>query len=124
MTVRAHVAYDWVGQTLALTVVDEFAGGPRILRLVDDGVLWETFDPQVVWEPSLRLPREAAEAVLEAFRRHLATTDGYVPTEARKDHLAERERVDQLLATMSRIAEGRLVELAGTDWQLGWQRER
>lgn len=101
MTTRAHVAYDWLRMSLELTVVrDRPEHAPAVLRLLPGGPAWEPFDEGATAEPTLVLPPDASEAVLEAFRRHLATASGYVPTEARSDYLAERARVDRFIGAL------------------------
>lgn len=102
MTVRTHVAFDFLRQALSLTVVRDLPQhAPAVLRLRTGAAMaWEPFDEGITTEPTLILPPDVSEAVLEAFQRHLATVDGYVPTEARKDYLAERARVDRLIGAL------------------------
>lgn len=113
MTVRAHVAYDWLRQTLHLTVVRDQPDHARaVFRVLSNGAsAWEPFEEGVVAEPTLSVPPEASEALLEAFKRHLASAEGYVPTEARKDYLAERARVDRLIGAL--IEPSRAVDRTG-----------
>lgn len=97
MTVRAHVNYDWPTQRLELTVMRDDDRTTEVWRGPDG---WVSVDPQVIVEPSLRFSWEMAPAVLEAFQRHLQTANGYVPTDARTDYLAERARVDRLIGAV------------------------
>ena len=114
--IRAGVSYDWMTQSLRLTIVWDRGDGPQVARLepTDWGttIRWEPTDPMVEPVPTLILDRLTSGPVLEAIQRHLATVDGYVPTEARKDYLAERARVDKLEDVISKVALG-LVQEAG-----------
>ena len=60
---------------------------------VADADVWTTF------------PGDVAHAVLAAAERYMRSAEGYVPTDARKDYLAERARVDKLTDALVGIAE-------------------
>lgn len=97
MTIRARVHYDWASERLGVVIVRGDAGGQMMAQLQDGRWAWVGKEPGVAIEPCVVFPGEMAEAVAEAFERHLATVEGYVPTEARKDYLAERARVDKFI---------------------------
>lgn len=102
-----HVEQRWQQQALALYVTDHPPGTkPRVLRVVsalDEGdfaVQWQEYDPNhhnADLGPTLVLPMQVAEAVVEALGDYLP------PDAAQGEHLKDAIQVrDRLLALVER----------------------
>lgn len=86
-------------------LVDEWADSVRRALVDEGGVLrWEEFSPGSVPAPTLLLDQRASDALIDGILAHARSRDGYVPTDARRDYLAERERVDRLIGVVADIA--------------------
>lgn len=103
MNVRAHVRPNYAMDGFDLAVIRTTASG---MEAWHPSGRWEPFDATVVSDaaPWLPFPGDVGDAVLEAVERHLRSTAGYVPTDARKDYLDERARVDKLTAAILELA--------------------
>lgn len=106
--IKAYVSdrYGFVAGGVDVFVVRSYddPGAPQhLLRMRDDGGEWVEIDPLAAdGEPTLRLPHEAATAVVSALTAHYGGVDD-VRT-LRADYDAERKRVDKLTDTVSGIA--------------------
>lgn len=110
MTTRARVVYEFDLGRLSLWVLRDEP--PGVWRPSDpaDGLAgrWDPSTPGVAMLPTVVFPEYdgIADLVMEAFVRHAQTSSGYVLTDARKDYLAERDRVDRLQQAVVTIALG------------------
>ncbi|HEV2071074.1 MAG TPA: hypothetical protein VGR26_14890 [Acidimicrobiales bacterium] len=106
MSVKCHVVFDLPMGGLRLHFVsDEWPGAVRRGVVDGDGsIQWVEADLPASQPATLTLRQQETEALLEGVLAYTRSRDGYVPTEARKDYLAERERVDKLLGVLSEIA--------------------
>lgn len=104
--IRAYVREDFLGMSLAVTLIREGDGGlnpPTILRLPEGEnrfARWENLPEQPGTDiaPTLRLGEDEARALLDVLARHFG---GAEDTRAlRRDYDAERTRVDQLTASL------------------------
>lgn len=97
MTFRAYVATDIVGRGVAIDLVRHI--GEDLVDVAEPlTVAFRREVPtsaDVVTSPMLRLPEEAARALLDALAAHFGGTSE-VQT-LRKDYIAERARVDKML---------------------------
>src|SRR6266700_935467 len=94
--IEVRVTDDFMIDGLAIYV--SIKNGPsdrRILRLLENGGHnWEPVDPVAMTEPTLKLPGEAARALLDTLLRHYEGAPDM--RTARQDLLHERGRVDKL----------------------------
>lgn len=68
----------------------------------ENAVSWDDVDPVAITEPTLKLPGEAARALLDALLRHYqGASDMHT---VRADLLHERDRVDKLTSGLLQIA--------------------
>jgi hypothetical protein len=106
MTIRAYVQDDYRSFGLSVLFVLETEDHPREIARFTDGsfVRWEQVAPGDAIEPSLVLPDgDFARALLDTLTRHY---HGAEDTRAlRRDYESERSRVDQLIGTVSKIAD-------------------
>jgi hypothetical protein len=94
--IEIRLSDDFMIDGLAIYISDKQAGQSRyILRLRENGTQdWEQLDPATMTEPTLKLPGEAARALLDALLRHYeGASDMHT---VRSDLLHERARVDKL----------------------------
>lgn len=105
MNVRAHVRANFPMHGFDLAVLRDNAGATEAWHPSGE---WLPFDTTVIHldgTPWITFPGTVADAVVEAVERHTRSTEGYVPADARRDYLAERERVDRLTAALVGVAE-------------------
>lgn len=104
--ISARVVNDnWTFDGVAVLFTLESEHEQRRIARFGDGSFecWETPEVNAQVTPSLRLPDEFARALLDALTRHY---HGAEDTRAlRRDYDLERGRVDQLIGTLSKIAE-------------------
>ena len=76
----------------------------------ENSVSWDDVDPAGIVEPTIKLPGEAARALLDALLRHYqGASDMHT---VRSDLLHERERVDKLTSGLLQIA----IHASGSQW--------
>jgi hypothetical protein len=106
MTFEAHVSDDFMIDGVAIYVsIRRDAGGRQILHFGPNGSQdWDDHDPLTATTPTLKLPGEAARALLDALLRFY---QGAADTQTlRSDLLHERGRVDKLTDAVISIAAG------------------
>ena len=104
MTFDVHVSDDFMIDGVAIYVSIKHTHGRQILQLGEDGrQTWTDHEPLgVVAQPTLKLPGEAARALLDALLRHY---QGAADTQTlRSDLLHERNRVDKITSGLLQIA--------------------
>ena len=103
MNVRAHVRANFPLDGFDLAVVRDLGGAVEAWHPCGE---WVPYDPTVTdGAPWITFPGPVAAAVFAAIERHTRSTEGYVPTDARADYLAERARVDKLTDALVGVAE-------------------
>lgn len=111
--IRAYVTDDRYGLGVSLAIVlrsgdDERSPATEIMRLNDGTPRWESLEPMVVTEPTLRIDDDSARALLDALTRYY---HGAEDTRAlRKDYDGERARVDKLTATLGDVVKALVSE--------------
>lgn len=106
--IQVRIAEDFFTDGISVYVSQKHGGAPRqILHIAEGGkwTRWTDLDPHGAAEPgpdpTIRLTDEAGRALLDALLRHYQGSGDY--HELRKDYLAERKRVDDLLASMGQL---------------------
>ena len=100
-----RVADDFMIDGLAIYVsIKDGPADRRILHIRENGTAWDQVDPAAVTEPTLKLPGEAARALLDALLRHYQGASDM--RTVRADLLHERGRVDKLTDAIITIAKG------------------
>ena len=105
---KCHVVRNLPINGLDIYLIDEPVGSGnfRVAGLVDGRVEWRDHPPDVMAQPTISLDGRASEAFVEGVLAWSRSADGYVPTDARKDYLDERRRVDRLQEALITIATG------------------
>lgn len=107
MTVRAIIQTDRMNMSVSVAVVREIGNDElEVWRPSPEapGGVWVRHDPDTWEEPSFTFPHSVGRAVLAGFEDYLRQQSGYVLTDARKDYLDERKRVDALTDALIKVA--------------------
>jgi len=110
--IDVRVTDDFMIDGLAIYIsIKDSPNARRLLRLREDGMQeWEQIDPLTRVEPTLKLPGEAARALLDTLLRHYqGASDMHT---VRQDLLHERNRVDKLTSGLMQIA----IQASGSGW--------
>jgi len=103
-TFEAHVSDDFMIDGVAVYISLKHDHGRQILHISSDGTQeWADHEPLAPAEPTLKLPGEAARALLDALLRHYEGAPDM--RTARQDLLHERGRVDKLTDAVIGIAQ-------------------
>ena len=115
--ISVYIGENLLGMDLNISIVQHFENNfpSQILRLGDGSLArtWETIDPLVHQDPTLRLSGDEARALLGALMTHFQGTDDQ--RLLRADYQHERERVDKLTDAVVELAKGAVLNRAGGD---------
>lgn len=102
-TFQAHVTDEFMIDGVAIYVSMKHDRARQLLRIGADGQQeWADHDPLTTADPTLKLPGEAARALLDALLRFY---QGAADTQTiRADLIHERNRVDKLTSGLLQIA--------------------
>jgi hypothetical protein len=105
MTWRALIGDDvasFARMTLDVHLLDKWQGGYAILGPGGESrtVVTEPDASPLTTAPALRIPTDAAPALLAALSRHLGAVEH--PEQLRRDYEAERARVDRFIQHLTR----------------------
>jgi hypothetical protein len=113
MTFEVRISDDFMIDGVAIYIaIKDGPGSRRLLRLHEDGSQeWKEIAPLTTTEPTLKIPGEAAQALLDSLLRHYqGASDMHT---VRADLLNERNRVDKLSSALMQIA----IHATGSAWR-------
>ena len=109
MVIKAQIAGDFFSDGISVRLTRDDDGGRRIAVPGEGGYLrWEEFSPEQAVTGTgpgltIRLPDEAARALLDALLRHYqGASDMHT---VRSDLLHERDRVDKITDALIRLTD-------------------
>lgn len=106
--IQVRVADDILADGISVYVSRKYEHSPRQILHVAEGGQWTRWDdidqaaaPDTPCPPTIRLNDDEGRALLDALLRRYQGTGDY--HDLRSDYLAERKRVDDLIANMGQL---------------------